>query len=560
MGPPEEQRFDFGSSQVEKPAGARAARPAPPRAAHAARAEAPESADRAAEADLAAEDDVAERLRARIERLRLRAGEEAPTPRASSRRPKVSDPAKGQTEVLEVEAPAEDGRESLSIAQFYARIKRALTDQFPDECWVTGEIRSLRVSNGHRFIELADQGGEGRPTQQLEVACWATQWRGVEASLRAAGVELEVGRVIRVLGKVSVWEAAGRIRFTLSQIDVEALLGTIAAARQRLLATLEFEGLLGRNAQLPLPLVPLRIGLVTSQGSEAHKDFVGQLARSGFDFDVELVHSLVQGAEAPSQIALALERLLSFAPDLCVIVRGGGSRNDLAAFDAEIVARAVATYPVPIWVGIGHTGDHSVVDVVASASFITPTACGEAIVARVSAYWNSVLDRVSHISGVTRTSLLAAEQSLNSRRALIGRSLTGLLARHESARVERRARIASAATHLVRAQRIELTQRTALLRRAIAAGEEHHLRMLQQRSGLLRAFSPDRQLARGWSILRDSDGKVMRSVHQVSVGARVIARVTDGELGVTVDTVHARVANIAAENEDSASNEDEEST
>ncbi len=548
MSSPEEQRFDFGSQPREdadtKPPAPRRSR----RTAHAKGAEPDEGIDATDQRE--ATDDVAERLKERIERLRQRATESAPTTRSTGRARAALPSSEDRGRGGDVEPSVEDERESLSIAEFYARIKLALTNQFPGECWVTGEIRSLRVSNGHRFIELSDQGGEGRATQQLEVACWATQWRSVEASLRAADVELEVGRVIRVLGKVSVWEAAGRIRFTLTQIDVEALLGSIAAARQKLLASLELEGLLERNRQLAAPPVPLRIGLVTSQGSEAQKDFLGQLERSGFAFEVESIHSLVQGSEAPNQIAQALERLLPSRPDLCVIVRGGGSRNDLAAFDSETVARAIANYPIPIWVGIGHTGDHSVADVVSGASFITPTACGEAIVARVLAYWESVLDRVSHISGLARTSLLGAEQQLIARRSLIGRVVGALLARHESARVERRARIASAATHLVRAQRRELSQRTVLLRRAVATNQEQLRRSARQRSELLRAFSPDRQLARGWAILRDVDGKVIRSIGQVEVGERLVARVSDGDIGATVEVLQSAGAKEIGSNED----------
>ena len=556
MDSPDDQRFDFGVQPGEDLAREPKNPTKPRRVAHARRTEV--SGESAAGEGLFAGDDVAERLRERMERLRQRAGEVTPSSPAKTRGPAATRNPRVFDLGEQIDAPVEYERESLSIAQFYTRIKRALTEQFPEECWVTGEIRSLRVSNGHRFIELADQGGEGRPTQQLEVACWATQWRSVEASLHAADVELEVGRVIRVLGKVSVWEVAGRIRFTLSKIDVEALLGTIAAARQRLLATLELAGLLERNGQLPVPLVPLRIGLVTSQGSEAEKDFLGQLERSGFAFEVKSFHSLVQGPEAPNQIAQALERLLVLHMDLCVIVRGGGSRNDLGAFDTEVVARAIANFPVPIWVGIGHTGDHSVADVVSGASFITPTACGEAVVARVAAYWDSVLGRISHIGGLARTGLLGAEQHLDARRTLIGRTISSLLAHHENSRIERRARVASAATHLVRAQRYDLSQRKALLRRAVAVSQDHYLQSVRQRSDLLRAFSPDRQLARGWAIVRGVDGRVLRSISQVNVGERVIARIVDGEIGATVDVLRPPGERVPSDTNETGSDKDEE--
>lgn len=537
MSPPEEQRFAF---EVE-PATPASAIPGPVKQsrntksaklpAEEAPAEGP--SDSAARPQDLGADEITLSLKARIERIKQHANGAESTAVETS-----NDVAAADTQSDEAGAELDSEPDSLSIAEFYARVKRALVGQFPEEFWVTGEIRSMRVSNGHRFIELADQGGEGRATQQLEVACWSTQWRSVEASLRAANVELEVGRVIRVLGKVSIWEAASRLRFNLSRIDVEALLGGIAAARQKLLNALEAEGILRQNGEKSVSLVPLRIGLVTSQGSEAQKDFVGQLERSGFAFDIELVHSLVQGAEAPTQIAQALERLYLVEPDLIVIVRGGGSRNDLAAFDSEVVARAITAAPYPIWVGIGHTGDHSVADEVANAAFITPTACGEAVVARVALYWYGVVDRVGRVSGIARARLSSSHEVLGQLRSHLRRSVVGQLVRQESARIDRRARVASAASHLVRAQQAHLARCQISLRRAgLNVGQRFEIAN-RQRSELLRAFDPDRQLSRGWAIVRDVDGRVLRSVAELHVGSKVVTRLHDGEFGAVVEALH----------------------
>jgi exodeoxyribonuclease VII large subunit len=539
MSPPEEQRFEF-EIEVSVPA---PTTPAPTKRARiakplkSARSVGTDDGRATVEpnGDRPDADEITESLKARIARLKQHAsGAETITT------PESSDDSQLASAAIDELEESESEPDSLSIAEFYARVKQALTGQFPEEFWVTGEIRSMRVSNGHRFIELADQGGEGRATQQLEVACWAMQWRSVEASLRAANVELEVGRVIRVLGKVTVWEAASRLRFNLTRIDVEALLGGIAAARQRLLNALDAEGILRQNGEQIVPPVPLRIGLVTSQGSEAQKDFVGRLERSGYAFEIELVHSLVQGAEAPNQITQALERLFLVQPDLIVIVRGGGSRNDLAAFDSEVVARAIAGAPIPVWVGIGHTGDHSVADVVANAAFITPTACGEAVVARVGLYWAGVLDRVARVSGTARVRLVGAHDGLTQLRSHLGRSVQGHLGRQESARVDRRARVASAANHLVRAQQADLERRKVFLRRAaLGAGERFDV-AIRQRTELLRAFDPERQLSRGWAIVRDVDHKVVRSVDDLRVGSKVVTRLHGGEFGATVEALHKK--------------------
>src|SRR5208283_4175388 len=188
--------------------------------------------------------------------------------------------------VVAPEPPAEPGAASdaaLSISEFYSRVKGALRETFPGEVWVTGEIRKVTVSRGHHYLELADRlDGPERPaaevpstrnaaparnlTATLEVACWAREWPVVQYELEAVGVELTPGLVVRVRGTVSVWEGGSKLRFSMTALDVEALIGAIAAARRRLLGTLASEDLLEANRRLPMALVPLRIGLVTSPG------------------------------------------------------------------------------------------------------------------------------------------------------------------------------------------------------------------------------------------------------------------------------------------------------
>jgi exodeoxyribonuclease VII large subunit len=434
------------------------------------------------------------------------------------------------------EAESSDG-ESLSIAEFYARIRHALRSEFTEEVWVTGEIRSIRESRGHHYLELGDhvddQSGK-QSSQQLQVVCWSRDWPGVARALNDAGVDLEVGRVVRVRGKVGVWEGASKLQFTLTALDVEALLGGIAAARRRLLLMLEAEGLLRANAANLVPLVPLRIGVVTSPGTEAHQDFIGELERSGIAFQLQLEPTLVQGNEAPARIAAALERLADFEPDLAVVIRGGGARGDLACFDAEVVARAIATAPFPVWTGIGHTGDRSVADEVAGLAFITPTACGEAIVSRVFAYWEEIERRISTAASLARARLESERHGVVSARHRLSTA-----ARYQ---LERRARdVELVATRLgtvagetvVRSQS-QLTMASALLaragERAVASGET----ALERRSQVLRAFDPRRQLERGWSLTRLSSGRLLRSAADAGPDDVVITRLADGEITAVV--------------------------
>jgi len=167
--------------------------------------------------------------------------------------------------------------------------------------------------------------------------------------------------------------------------------------------------------------VPLRIGLITSPGSEAERDFRGQLERSRFAFDVHFEPSLVQGPGAPAQLEEALFRMRTFAPDIAVVVRGGGARGDLAAFDSEEVARAIVNAPFPVWTGIGHTGDRSVADEVANRALITPTACGEAVANVVAEYWSEIAGRARRIVSLSQARLESARHRLRTTTEVVQR-------------------------------------------------------------------------------------------------------------------------------------------
>jgi exodeoxyribonuclease VII large subunit len=340
--------------------------------------------------------------------------------------------------------------------------------------------------------------------------------------------------VVRVRGKVGVWDGASKLQFTLTALDIEALLGGIAAARRRLLAQLEAEGLLHANALHRVPLVPLRIGVVTSPGTEAHHDFVGELERSGIAFELCLEASLVQGAEAPNQIVAALRRLENFAPDIAVVIRGGGARGDLACFDAEEVARAIATAPFPVWTGIGHTGDRAVADEVAGRAFITPTACGEAIVSTVLSYWEDIQRRINSASSLARARLDAQAHRVLAARERLSSSIRYQLDRRTRDLVLAATQLSDVATEAVVGAASRLSVEVVSLRRAADRAVSAEETALERRSQVLRAFDPRRQLERGWSLTRLSSGRIIRSAAEVAPGEVLTTQLADGEIASVV--------------------------
>ena len=463
--------------------------------------------------------------------------------------------------VVDSEPQAEPGSASdaaLSIGDFYSRVKGALRETFPGEVWVTGEIRKVTVSRGHHYLELADRldamdrpsvdgltvarvGTPRNANATLEVACWARDWPVVQYELEAVGVELTPGLVVRVRGAVTVWEGGSKLRFSMTALDIEALVGGIAAARRRLLGALATEGLLEANRRQRLPLVPLRIGLVTSPGSEAYRDFTGQLERSGYRFEVRFEPSTVQGPEAPDQIVAALARLGTFAPQLVVLVRGGGARGDLAAFDSEAVARAIAQAPFPVWTGIGHTGDRSVADEVAHQALVTPTQCGEAVVAVVAAYLASVDRRARRLAQHVEARLNQAARELLTCCVATRRVTRQALERSSQDLRTTETRIGNAALVAIERSQGRLVNRAQRL----AGPSSQHLaaqaQLIAHRRELLQVLNPRHQLERGWSLTRDEGGRVVRSVASLAVGARLVTTFADGTAGSVVDQVGASV-------------------
>lgn len=210
----------------------------------------------------------------------------------------------------------------------------------------------------------------------MKAKCWRSTWGPLKASLRAAGLTLAEGSVARARGYVDLYAPRGELGFVITELDLDALrlasLGEHARRRAELVRALGAEGLLDANRGVALAAVPLHVGLVASKDTEGYNDFLGMLDASGFGFRVALVRATVQGAAAPLEVAAGVEILGARGCDVICLIRGGGSQADLGAFDNELVARAIATSPVPVLTGIGHTGDVTVADLVAHEAFRTP--------------------------------------------------------------------------------------------------------------------------------------------------------------------------------------------
>ena len=450
------------------------------------------------------------------------------------------------------------GPEAMSITDLYARVDRAVRTTFPEEVWITGEIRSIKVNaNGHCFIDLVDPANaQASGAPQLSVKCWANRWRSVRSTLERLGITLEAGMVVRARGEVEFYKVRGSVDFKLSEIDTDALMGKVAAERARLIQALIDEDLFDRQRRIRVSRLPLRVGLVASPGTEGCNDFLGGLRGSGIAFDVVLAPTAVQGRDAPDMIAGAIRDLRAEPLDVIVVVRGGGSKADLAAFDQEPVARAIAGSDVPVWTGIGHTGDQSVADEVANRSFITPTECGQELARLAVDYWRGVEEVGATLVRIAREGLHQADRTLASHQRAMSTGARNQLDRHGERLMHRAGslralvraqadthgqRLADAGSRMTRAAELAMrSERSALVTRAdrLAALPARRLGVEElrtaQRRRLLGAYDYQRQLERGYSVTRGPDGTVLRSVQLLAAGAELVTQLADGTVVSTV--------------------------
>lgn len=454
------------------------------------------------------------------------------------------------------------GSGAYSVTEVVREIADALDRRFGGVVSVQGEVAGMqRHRNGHVYFDLVDRPeGGGSPVATLSVVLFDATKKRVNARLRGPNaVRIDDGVRIRISGRVDLYRPRGRLQLLMDDLDPTYTLGLLASDRDRVLRLLTDEGLVDRNAAVPIPMAPMRVGLVTAEGSAAEADVLTTLADSGFAWDVVAVDTRVQGAGAERQVAAALVTAARAGVDVVVLARGGGARTDLATFDHELVARTIASLPVAVVTGIGHETDRSAADAVAHRAERTPTACANALVelarhaaGRANDAWTAVSRRALDVvttaeSDATerarwaarRTASHLAEQSLHldaaSRRA---RRRAPEAVDAASRRIER----ASARAEVTaRAHLRAHDERLAAAGRALGQGTRHALRHAERDLALratgVAALDPARALARGWSITRTATGTVVRATIDVGPGDVVVTTLADGHLtSVVADT------------------------
>ena len=444
--------------------------------------------------------------------------------------------------------PATPEARVFAVSELVRAARITLEGRFSDPR-VEGEVSGLkRSANGHLYFTLKDA------EAQLDCVMYARE----AGRLR---FRVQDGLQVRCRGRLTIYEARGRFQLSVHAIELAGA-GALALAFEQLKQRLAAEGLFDPERKRPLPFLPRRLGVVTSAQGAVIRDIV-RVAHRRFPVPILLAPAPVQGEGAAAAIVAALAEIVKVPDvDVVIVARGGGSLEDLWAFNDEALARAIAACPVPVISAVGHETDFTIADFVADLRAPTPSAAAELAVPVAADLLAEVqllgrrLGRALH--GETRSLRLRLERAraaLGDPRRLIDLRRQGLDDFAERAAralrasfARRRADLRAAETRLYRLhpQRRIADQRAALAateRRLVAAGTAllaHRQRALESLAGKLDALSPLKVLDRGYSLARGPDGQVLRSCAGLNRGDGVTVTLHDGDLRTRIEEIVGR--------------------
>ena len=379
-------------------------------------------------------------------------------------------------------------KEYIDLFELQSRLKQGIESLFPKRLWVKAEVSAIKArSGGHCYLELSQSDSNGLVAKSSAII-WSSKYRFIAPYFESVtGSPIQEGMVILVEVQPTYSQLYG-FSLIINDIDPEFSLGLKEQERQRTIERLQSEGLMDMQKELALPALPYHLAVISASDAAGYRDFIRHLDENpyGFKVDPELYPALMQGAECPSSVIAALDAVLGSGKeyDAVLILRGGGSKLDLACFDDYEMAAVIAQYPLPVLTAIGHDQDFHVCDMVAHEYVKTPTALADFIMemyededARLTSYQTRM-----------RLAFSARVSAMESQTGRLGDRIRNAFAMKAS--------LAESALNVLRTR--------------IAAAD------------------PRRIMERGYALAVDAQGVVLKSAAGVSAGDRMSVMFSDG--------------------------------
>ena len=446
-------------------------------------------------------------------------------------------------------------RDALSVSAAIRLVKEEL-DALP--LCIEGEVSQVSNKPGYKavYFTIKDK------SAALPCMMWVNRYA-------QANVELKVGALVRVTGKLSIYAAKGTMNFEVSSLKLAGE-GDIRLKIAQLAEKLTKEGLTDVRRKRAIPALPEKIGLVTSPRGAAVHDVLRTLRRRYPFAQVLLAGVPVEGADAPRYIVTGMKTVVDAGAELVLVVRGGGSFEDLMPFNDERLARTIAACPVPVVTGIGHEPDTTIADLVADLRCSTPTAAAEAV-SPEDGYLDNVLTQSAvkmkscverklrlealRLDGQVRRSLFRDSQALLSQEWMgldysaerLSRAIPMNIMRDKSSLDAAQASLRKLSTTLVAADKQRVADISQRASKAVAANLDRFDAQLSLAAAQVNSLSPLAVLGRGYSIVFNGEGGVVHNANAVHVGDDVRIRLGQGSLSCKVNAVN--VENHALEKE-----------
>ena len=388
-------------------------------------------------------------------------------------------------------------KEYIDLFEFQTRLKEGIESLFPKRLWLRAEVSAVKArSGGHCYLELSQSDGSGLVAKASAII-WSSKYRFIAPYFESVtGSPLQEGMVILVEVQPTYSQLYG-FSLIVNDIDPEYSVGVKELERQKTIERLRKEGLMDLQKELFLPQLPYHLAVVSAEDAAGYRDFIRHIAENpyGFMLDLELYPASMQGAECPSSIVAALDAVMESGKDYdaVLIMRGGGSKLDLACYDDYGLAAVIAQYPLPVLTAVGHDQDYHVCDMVAYEYVKTPTALADFLMDIYEAEDERILACESRIRLAASNRLYQEENLLGVLSARIRGGFSLKIAAMESA-----------------------------------------LQVLQTR---IQAADPRRILDRGYALALDADGVVLKGASGRKAGDRVDVMFADGTLRCSVDCI-----------------------
>jgi exodeoxyribonuclease VII large subunit len=427
-----------------------------------------------------------------------------------------------------------DASGTLSLSELNDRVSEAINDRLPGTYWLRAETSDVRVnaSSGHCYLEFVEK---DERTEQIVARArgtiWARTFNGLKSNFEKTTGQAFVSG-LKALVNVSVeFHKLYGYSLTVHEIDPSYTMGDLVRKRMEVVRRLQQEGVFDLNRELPFPLLPQRIAVITSPTAAGYEDFVDQLLhnKAGYPFYLKLFPAIMQGDKAEESVIDALDRICAYLDlfDIVVIIRGGGSASDLNCFDSYLLASHCAQFPLPILTGIGHERDDSVVDMVAHTRMKTPTAVAAFLIGRM----DEQVDALYGLQHRTYTKVIGILSDAQSALKWITSRFPSLV----TSKIERnRTRLLTFAKDLSVAHLFVEKQYAALMKirqtmqyrtTKLLSDTNQELNLHEQ---FLKMASPEYILNKGYTLTYKA-GKTVKQAAELMSGDEITTRFADGE-------------------------------